>query len=398
MLMDTFFPFWPLLAFFLIISFILAWGYKQYKTPVYEISATLIIKDENKGVDDAKMLESMNPFDSKKIVENETKVIQSRDLMKRVVNKLQLYAPVLEENKFIGLNVGYISAYTSTPIRIKLKDPENIVSEDGDITENFFTFDSSKNIVRLKGKNYPLNQWSETPFGTAMFLPTANPAPKSGKRFFYSLYGTRDVTRYLLNSLEVIPPEKLSTVISLYFNDENPMRGEDILNTLIETYNLKAIEDKNVLAVNTMKFIEGRIMNVETELDQLEAEIQQYRSSMGVVDLNEQGKLYLQDAGANDRKIADIRLKLSILDKVENYILSKDTGGSIVPSTLGVDDPVLTQLLQSLYNSEIKYERLKKTTAVNNPILISLADEIEKIRHLTMSEVKKVILVQVFPI
>jgi len=60
-LMDTFFPFWPLLAFFLIVSFILAWGYKQYTTPVYEVSATLIIKDENKGVDDAKMLESMNP-------------------------------------------------------------------------------------------------------------------------------------------------------------------------------------------------------------------------------------------------------------------------------------------------------------------------------------------------
>jgi len=379
-LMDTFFPFWPLLAFFLVVSFILAWGYLQYKTPVYEVSATLIIKDENKGVDDAKMVESMNPFDSKKIVENEIKVIQSRDIMQRVVENLQLYAPIMEEKKLVGLNVGYVSAYQSTPVRIKVKDPKSIVSQEDGPAENFFTFDSSKNTVNLKGKNYPVNKWTNTPVGTVMFLPTPNPAPKSGKRFYFSMYGPRDVTRYLLSSLEVVPPEKLSTVVSLFFNDENPKRGEDLLNTLIETYNQKAIEDKNVLAANTMKFIEGRIRNVENELDQLEAEIQQYRSSKGVVDLNEQGRLYLQDAGANDRKIADARLKLSILDKVETYIVSKDTGGSIVPSTLGVDDPVLTQLLQKLYDSEIQYERLKKTTAVNNPILLSLAEEIERIR------------------
>ena len=388
MLMDTFFPFWPLLAFFLITSFILAWGYLQYKTPVYEVSATLIIKDENKGVDDAKMVESMNPFDSKKIVENEIKVIQSRDLMRRVVENLQLNAPILEEKKLAGLNVGYISAYQSTPVRIKLKDPSNIVSQDESTSEHFFTFDSSKNVVRLEGKSYPINKWTESPFGTIMFLPTANPAPNSGKRFFFSLYGTRDVTRYLLSSLEVVPPEKLSTVVNLYFNDENPKRGEDILDNLIKSYNQKAIEDKNVLAANTMKFIEGRIRNVENELDQLEAEIQQYRSSKGVVDLNEQGKLYLQDAGENDRKIADARLKLSILNKVENYIESKNTGGSIVPSTLGINDPVLTQLLQKLYDSEIQYERLKKTTAVNNPILLSLAEEIERVRPNILDNVR----------
>ncbi len=388
MLMDTFFPFWPLLAFFLVTSFILAWGYLQYKTPVYEVAATLLIKDENKGVDDAKMLESMNPFDSKKIVENEIKVLQSRDLMQRVVKKLHLYAPILEKNKLFGLNVGYVSAYNSTPVRIQLKDPENIPPLEGDISDYFFTFDSSKNMVKVDGKNYPLNKWSESKFGTIMFLPTANPAPNSSERFYFSLYTPRDVTRYLLNSLDVAPPEKLSTVVSIYFNDENPKRGEDILNALITTYNLKAVEDKNMLAANTMKFIEGRIQNVETELDQLEAEIQQYRSSKGVVDLNEQGRMYLQDAGENDRKIADIRLKLSILDKVENYIVSKNTGGSIVPSTLGVDDPVLTQLLQKLYNSEIEYERLKKTTAVNNPILLSLADEIEKIRPNILDNVR----------
>ncbi len=36
--------------------------------------------------------------------------------------------------------------------------------------------------------------------------------------------------------------------------------------------------------------------------------------------------------------------------------------------------------MQKLYNSEVEYERLKKTTAINNPMLTSLASEIDKVR------------------
>ena len=379
-MMDLFYPFWPLLVFILVGVFMCAWGYKNYQTPIYGITATLIIKDENKGVDDSKMVESMNPFDSKKIVENEIKVIQSPDLMEKVVDSLNLYAPIYEEKDFLGLTLKSISAYVTSPIRVKLKNPNKIIIQKDTPAEHYFTFDSLQKSVEVEGKTYPLNQWVNSPFGEVMFFENVNQVQEAKKPLFFVLVNPRKVTQGLLKSLEVTPPEKLSTVINLNLEDEVPNRGEDILNGLIRAYNQKAIDVRNQLAANTMKFIEDRIKNVEGELDELETEIERYRSSKGVVDLSEQGRIYLQDAGQNDQRIADIKLKLSVLDKVENYIQSKNNGGSIVPSTLGIDDPVLTQLLQKLYNSEMEYERLKKTTAVNNPMLTSLSDEIEKIR------------------
>ena len=379
-LMDLFFPFWPLLPVILVVIFLLAWSYKKYQTPTYDISATLIIKDEMKGVNNSKMLESMNPFDSKKIVENEIKVIQSRDLMKKVVDTMNLYAPFYEEKEFLGLNIKSVSAYNSSPIRIKLKNQDKIVIQDGAAAKHYFTIDLSKKNVKVDGETYPLNQWVDSPFGEVMFFPNKNKAQQAKKPLYFVLVNPRSMTQGLLKSLEVTPPEKLSTVINLNLEDEVPNRGEDILNNLIQAYNQKGIDDRNKLAANTMKFIEDRIKNVEGELDELETEIKDYRSSKGLVDLSIQGRMYLEDAGQNDQRIADIELKLSVLDKVENYIQSKNNGGSIVPSTLGIDDPVLTQLLQKLYNSEMEYEGLKKTTAVNNPMLTSLADEIDKIR------------------
>lgn len=387
-LFRLYFPYWPIFVVVLIVSLAIAWGYMRYKTPIYEISATLMIKDENKGVDDSKMVESMNPFDSKKIVENEIKVLQSRDLMRVVVNKLNLYAPIYEESEFAGIPIKSISAYNWSPISVVIKNPENIFVKKGAPTKHYFTFDSTKNSVHVDGKTYGLNQWTESPYGTVMFLPNKNSVSKTGKSLYFSLSNPRSVTQGLLESLEITPPEKLSTVVNLNFRDAVPERGEEILEKLIETYRHNSIEDKNVLAANTMEFIEERIKNVENELDTLESEIEQYRSSKGVVNLSEQGKRYLQDVGDIDRRISEIQLKLSILDKVENYIESKNMGGSIVPSTLGIDDPVLTQLLQKLYDSEIKYEGLKNTTAVNNPMLISIADEIGKIRPTILDNVR----------
>ncbi|MCG2459681.1 AAA family ATPase [Flavobacteriaceae bacterium F89] len=387
-LFKLYFPYWPIFVVVLIVSLAIAWGYMQYKTPIYEITATMMIKDENKGVDDSKMVQSMNPFDSKKIVENEIKVLQSRDLMKVVVDKLNLYAPIFEESELAGIPIKSVSAYNWSPISVVIKNPENIVVKKGAPTKHYFTFASSKNSVNVDGKTYPLNQWVESPFGTVMFLPNKKSISKTGKPLYFTLSNPRGITQGLLKSLEITPPEKLSTVVNLSFKDAVPERGEEILEKLIETYRQKGIEAKNVLAAHTMEFIEERIENVENELDDLESEIEQYRSSKGVVNLSEQGRLYLQDAGEVDRRITETRLKLSILDKVENYIESKNMGGSIVPSTLGIDDPVLTQLLQKLYDSEIKYEGLKNTTAVNNPMLTSIADEIEKIRPTILDNIR----------
>ena len=59
-IMFRFLPYWPL---FLCLSiFAVAGGifYMKYAKPAYEISSTILVKDENKGVDDAQMVQSLN--------------------------------------------------------------------------------------------------------------------------------------------------------------------------------------------------------------------------------------------------------------------------------------------------------------------------------------------------
>src|ERR1700722_4849705 len=95
-----FVPYWPLFALLLFISGVGAAVYIKWTPPVYQAKADLLIKDENKGSSDGKMLESLNIFSTKKIVEDEIEVLQSQTLMREVVRNLDLYAPITAKGRF----------------------------------------------------------------------------------------------------------------------------------------------------------------------------------------------------------------------------------------------------------------------------------------------------------
>ena len=383
LVIQRFFPFWPLFIALVAIFLTGAWVYLRYATPIYEASATLLIRDENKGVDDSRLMESMNAFDSKKIVENEIEVIQSRDLMRQVVDDLYMYAPISEKG-----DLKSVSAYTTSPIRIQLQHPEDIAMSSKPNPKVFFSFDERTNIVSIEKKAYPTGKWVKSPYGIIKFLLNEEKVGCADNSLYFNFVNPKIVTESLLESLEVNSINKLATVVGLSFQDPVPQRGEDVLNHLIFKYNQKAVEERNDMASHTMDFLEDRIKNVESELDELELKIQQYRSSQGVIDLSEQSRIYLQEVGNNNREISDIELQLTVLDNIEKYVISKGNTNGIVPSTVGINDKVLSQLLEKLYNSEIEYEKLRKTTAQNNPILVSIANEIENIRPSILENVQ----------
>ncbi|HYE55796.1 MAG TPA: polysaccharide biosynthesis tyrosine autokinase, partial [Chitinophagaceae bacterium] len=112
------------------------------------------------------------------------------------------------------------------------------------------------------------------------------------------------------------------------------------------------------------------------------------KSGRGAIDISTEGRLFLENVSNNDQRLGEINMQLAVLDQVEGYVRSKNKNGGMVPSTLGVSDPVLTQLVNKLYTSELEYESLKKTTAENNPILVSISDQIEKIKPSILENVQ----------
>jgi uncharacterized protein involved in exopolysaccharide biosynthesis len=69
-------PYWPLFILFAFLSILSALLYLRYSTPMFQATASLIIKDEKKGNEDSKLMESLNMISAKKIIENEIEVLK----------------------------------------------------------------------------------------------------------------------------------------------------------------------------------------------------------------------------------------------------------------------------------------------------------------------------------
>jgi tyrosine-protein kinase Etk/Wzc len=367
-------PYWPLFLTVIIIASLIAFIYLRYTIPIYEATATIIIKDEKKGNEDSKLMESLDQISSKKIVENEIEIIQSRTLMINVVKTLGLYAPTYEEGK-----VHTISAYTSCPVSIESPTPETIRGSD----KIRLAYNKMDQTVLLNNKfRYPIDKIVNTPFGNLQFVRNKyyDSTDTIKHQFFFSLANPKDVAQALISNLSAEASSKLSSIIDLSYRDEVPQRAEDVLNQLIKAYDLAAVHEKDKLARNTLSFVESRLQVVAHDLDSIEKKVQYYKSDKGAVDVGIQGQLFLQNVSANDQKIGELNTQLSILNQVQKFVTDNDNSGAIIPSALGLSDPMISQILDKLYSSELEYEKLKKTVGENNPALISLRDQIKKMK------------------
>lgn len=376
-------PYWPLFLLAIVVACGLAYAYLRSATPIYQATATIIIKDEKKGNEESKLVESLDQISSKKIVENEVEIIQSRKLMEDVVRDLALYAPVYEKG-----DVRTSLAYTSSPVSIFSPTPDSLQ----DVPKIYLNYDSANQLVVLNNKyKYPLRQLVSTPFGQLEFLPNKyylkSKAPHG--QLFFSLSDPKSIVPSFLGGLKAEPASKLSSIVDLSYRDVDPLRAENILNQLIKAYQQSANEEKDALASNTLTFVSNRLALVAHDLDSIEKKIQQFKSSNRAVDISTQGTLFLQNVSANDQKLGDVNTQLAVLDKVDEFVKSNNNSkAGIVPSTLGVSDPMLNQLIDKLYASELEYDNLKKTVGQNNPSLVAIQDRIEKLKPSIQSNIK----------
>lgn len=365
-------PYWPLFLVLIGVFGAMAYGYLKYATPVYEVTAKILIKDEKKGVEEAKTVESLDGFSGKSIIENEIEVIKSPTLIDGVATSLKLYAPVFQKGSFKT-----ISAYNLSPVTIEAQDIEHIEK----VHEIPIKFHANKNSVFVSGKEYVMNEFVNTPYGILKFskniYQTSQP---DSANFYFSLIPLRAISAFVNKSLKVESASKLSTILHLRYNDAVPDRGENIVNALLSAYNSTSLNDKNNLTENTLSFIDERLKLVKKDLDTIERKIQQYKANQDAVDIGTQGKMFLQNVSNNDQKLGEINMQLAVLGQVDTYVTSKGASRGIVPSTLGVNDPTLSLLVNKLYGAELEYESMKKSAGENNPMTQSLKEQIQSIK------------------
>lgn len=382
-LLAKYIPYWPIFLVLAIFSFSAAFAYIKVTPKKYQSTASLIIKDEKKGNDDSRIMESLNLMGSKKIIENEIEVLKSRPVIETVVKNFHLYAPVYLED---GLLDQYL--YENAPLTIEAFDLKKLKEVDRKLYLQLDRKDK-KTLVINGIKIGQQGEWLTTDYGILRFNVKA---PKllldPNKKYYFQIVGIPSKTKSILDNLKVSSANKLSSVIELKYNDYTPELAQDILDQIILSYNTAAINEKNVLAKSTLGFIEERLNVVGAQLNDIEQKIQQYKAQSGAVDISTQGQLFLQNVSSNDQKLSEINVQLSVMNALEAQLENNSSLSGKHTALLGNADPILVQMIGSLNSAELEREKLKKTVAENNPMLIAVSDQIFKIKENIFDNIK----------
>ncbi|MVN22049.1 GumC family protein [Mucilaginibacter arboris] len=376
---------WPLFILGLIIAMAGLFFYLKIAKPVYEIKASLQIKDEKKTPDQQLALEKLDLVNNAKIIENEIEVLKSKQLIGQVVQDLKLWVSYQKKEGFLAEQ----DLYKSTPIIFNLLESNgnfnnkkfNIVIKD---KNSFYLQLSNGKLKELSFKDHFTNS-----FGTWKLEPTATLPQYQGETIVITLTDPDNTALQYQKAIDVSLSNKLATTLALSLNDAVPQRGKDILNRLIYNYNLSGKTEKNRETKSTLDFIDQRLSSLSSELAQAEKEIEDFKSSRGLTDISSDSKISLENMQANDTRLNEVNVQLSVIDGIENYInSSKNTGRA--PATLGITDPALTVMIGKLSELQLQHDKLLATTPETNPDFEAINNQIQTTRNAIRESVRNI--------
>lgn len=366
-------PYWPLFVLCVGVSLIITYINLRRQIPTYVATAKVLLKDPNKGGGDSKVLDALNIFSEKKIVDNEIVALQSIDLMVEVVLELNLYAEVFNKG-----NVQIEELYKeNAPVTFMALDKRNFNL----YGTYFFSIDWARKTINIDNKTVPFNSVFNIN-GTPLTFVMNEEYNKNaqGKNFFVVFSNPYSAAGGLSGRLKISPYSYSSTILNVNLTTTVPAKAKDALKYLFIFYNKDAVEDKNEIADKTVNFIDDRLALVTRQLDSVERNIASYQSRESVVDLESQASNYFTKVNEFDIQNSQIELQLEVLKGIENYVNSKGNNQAVIPSLKLIDDPSLAGLLDQLNSLEVKIAQLRSVTGEKNDALISANKEAGQIK------------------
>ena len=382
---------WPWFVVSVIVCVALAWGYLRLTTPVYNISATVLIKDEKKGggANMSSELEKMglNGFvSSSSNIENEIEVLKSRTLAREVVSSLGLFVTYMDEDKFPNKEL-----YRTSPVLVSLTPQEaDRLPQTMEIDMLLQPAGAMDVQVKVGKKEYrkhleKLPAVLPTDEGTVAFF--ANNDTLSSLRP-ESVTTERHITAYInrpfavakgyAGSLLITPTSKATSVVTVSLKYSNTQRGKDYIDKLLEMYNINANNDKNEVAQRTGEFIDERIDIISKELGSTERDLENFKRSAGITDLTSEAQIALTGNAEYEKKRVENQTQINLVMDLKKYLQGSEY--EVLPANVGLQDAGVAGAIDRYNEMVAERKRLLRTSTESNPAIVNLTTSIRAMR------------------
>lgn len=350
-------------------------------TSQIKVTATLMLRHvSEKGAGPDEMMQLMG-FKDNKVVGDEIKVLSSRDLMGKVIDQLDItttYSKVKHGKQFEqypnhDLTVNFPDTtyrMVTVDVYVKSNGSYRIVVDPMNKFAERFTVDN-------------LSQPLQTQLG-----PVRVTLPEGTKKGHYRAIFIPRIAfvDMLISQLQIERLGRESNVITLTTITDSPARMVAVINSLIQFYNQESTTDKNILAIQTEKFLSNRLTVVEQELNQIEASLQTYKSSRQIANLDRTAAQYQQFGDSYEQQVANIDADLQVIEYIMTQMEKPENAYAMIPGNLLPDNGVLQSLIND-YNAHVAHRNeLLQTAATEQNVVVIKETELLTRKRQTIKE------------
>ncbi|MEO8238597.1 MAG: polysaccharide biosynthesis tyrosine autokinase [Flavobacterium sp.] len=400
--LDKYIIHWKWFLLSAVLCLIFAFLYLRYTTPSYEASTSILVKDEKKGG----MLSELSAFSDLGLtgasinnVDNEIEILKSRTLVESTIRKLNLNVTLFVEGNVVNRDI-----YDGAPISVYFLNKTELF-EEANVVLNFRLLANGDFELENAGADLPrienviLSSKKQFKFGEK--IPTRLGMLIIGKTAFYK--GSNLVNSKLIHiiisplenvaagfrgRLKVEPISKTSSVVNVSITDPVQKKAEDFLDNMIRIYNEDAAEDKNFISENTSKFISDRLVLITQELDGVEQDVESFKKSNRLTDIESEAKLFIEGSNEYDKKSVETEIQLNVISSLLDF-MKKSTNADLLPTNIITDNGDAGGLITSYNQLVLDRNRILKSATPENPSVIKLDQQISSLKANVATSLKR---------
>jgi len=407
---------WYWIAISLMITMGLAFFYLKFAAKKYKVSSSVLLKIEDtnsfSGNSDD-IVEVSGLLNQQKNFQNELYSFNSTPLIREVVEEMNLRTTYyLQEDKIPKeLKFSLKDIYKTSPFLVIPDEdhiqPVNILFYITIVDQDNFVIAASNDktpVMNFKQNSYVFNSVPFQLSGTYKFgeqieneycsfkvllNSNYNPDRYQGKDLFFMFNDLAYLTAIFRGSLEVSSTSLESTMVDLTYKGTNINKGMEFLNLLIDRYIQKNLDEKNFLANQTIEYIDNQLSSISDSLGITERQLQSLRSRASVMNIDEKAENIYSQIQTLEENQRETQRQLNYLEQIDEYFVkNKDSSGLLAPSSMGLNDPLLNNLIQELTTLNSEKQQIIDNNQLRNPRLKTLNSSIENLKNVITENIK----------
>lgn len=348
----------------------------------------------------------MNFFATDRSFYNEVSVLNSYPIIFKALSNLNFEISYFERNllrtRELYQNAPFIVVFNPVhPQPTGLKIQVNFLnSNQVEVTARgknivTYSFHEKTEIERLEtlviDKTVPLGEEISSPNYRFRIIPNNNFSIDdiSGKSYYFTINNLGGMATYYKQEMNVSLYNEQSSVAIVELLVNNTSKGIQFLNSLTQEYIRENLSKKNHMAQATIDYINNQLDMISDSLTIAEEKLQEFRTRYQVHNLDTQAEqIYAQLQTLQSEKAA-MTVKQRYYESIkEHFDNNEDISDLIAPSSMGIDDPLLGNLVAEFADLNSQKLTLIDNSQERSPYLKSLEIKIVNLRNTIYENIK----------